>query len=369
MKILFIAPLPPPITGHSLAAKIFFEDMIKDHQVKVVNLSKDSLKQGLNSIARIIQVFKIIKEIRNNQKDADAVYLTISESLFGNVKDLLIYLICFHRLSRMVIHLHGGSIKKQLFDQNKLVFALNKYFLRRLGGAIVLGKSHVHIFSDIIPVKKIYIVPNFAEDYLFISEKEIKEKFAHAAPLRVLFVSNLIAGKGQDELVDAYLALTDKSRKKMEIDFAGAFESDIQKVKFLNRIDGINGISYHGIVEDDRKKDLFSRAHIFCLPTSLSEGQPISILEAYASGCAVLTTNQGGISDIFRDKINGYEIEKGSAKSIKSVIERMSENPEPLLRMAMSNREIAHIQYRTSHYNASLKSIIENIGSGSNNQQ
>ena len=63
MKILLIAPFPPPITGQSLAAKVFFDEAIKYHQVEVANLSKDSFKQGVNSIDRIIQVFRILNKV------------------------------------------------------------------------------------------------------------------------------------------------------------------------------------------------------------------------------------------------------------------------------------------------------------------
>lgn len=366
MKILFIAPLPPPVTGHSLAGKVFLDELIKFHQVEIINLSKESFKQGVNSFERIIQVIRIIKEIWSNKKGVDVIYFTISESIAGNIKDLFIYLICFNSLPRMVIHLHGGSIKKLIFDKSRLLFSINRFFIRRLWGVIVLGQSHVDIFSDIIEKKKIHIVPNFAEDYLFIGEKEIKDKFANTEPLRILFLSNLIQEKGHNELVDAYLALDDNLKKRVKIDFAGEFESDVQKTEFLNKIDGIKGIHYYGVVGGAEKKNLLSRAHIFCLPTCLNEGQPISILEAYASGCVVITTDQGGIGDIFKDKINGFEVQKKSANSIKLAIEQIIEKTEHLLPIAILNKEIAQDKYRTSIYNTSLIKIIEGMRSSSN---
>ena len=112
------------------------------------------------------------------------------------------------------------------------------------------------------------------------------------------------------------------------------------------------------------KKILFSKAHIFCLPTSFFEGQPISILEAYASGCVVLTTGQSGIRDIFRDGLNGFEVQERSADSIKLVLEKIINKPENLLKIAISNRKIAGEKYGTSTYNSSLSTIIESPVSG-----
>lgn len=363
MKILYIAPLPPPVTGHSLAAKILLDELVKDHRVEVINLSKQGFKQGVDSIKRIFQVFAIIRAVFRGKNDCDVIYLTISESIAGNFKDLFIYLVCFNKLHRMVIHLHGGSIKKNIFDKYRSLRVINTFFIRRLAAVIVLGESHLGIFSNLIDSKKIHVISNFAEDYLFVSQDEIKEKFEQTLPLRILFMSNLIEGKGYNELLDAFLGLRDDLKRIVRVDFAGDFESESQKDEFLIRIVPHKEIQYHGTVSGSEKKFLFANAHVFCLPTSLNEGQPISILEAYASGCVVITTDQGGIRDIFTDGINGYEVLKNSADSIRSVLEVLfgSAHPSSLCRMALNNRAKADELYRTDRYNARLLSIVEGL--------
>jgi glycosyltransferase involved in cell wall biosynthesis len=357
MKILFIGPLPDPITGHSLACKIFLEELIKHHQVEVVNLSKDSFKEGMY-FKRIIEVVKILQEVWRKKKNVDVVYLTISQSFAGNIKDLFIYLICFRMLSKMYIHLHGGSLKKFMFDKSRLLFCVNKFFISRLGAVIVLGATHVNVFTGLISSEKIHIVPNFSEDYLFTTEAEIINKFEDTQPLRILFLSNFIQGKGFDEIINAYMDLSEDLKKRVIIDFAGAFESDTQRMTFLSRIYRFAQIHYHGIVEGDKKKDLLSCAHIFCLPTCLYEGQPISILEAYASGCVVITTAQGGIPDVFRDNVNGIEVEVKSIKSLKQALEQCILSSHKLMSIAMLNFNTALQKYRMSNHNSSLIGII-----------
>jgi glycosyltransferase involved in cell wall biosynthesis len=358
MKILFIAPLPPPITGHSIVSKALLDELDKDYVVAVVNLSKDSFKEGLSSIKRIIDVIIMLCEVWYKKKNADAIYLTISESLAGNLKDLLIYLICFRSLSKMYIHLHGGSIKRLLWDRHGFLLCINKIFINKLAGVIISGKSHIDIFDGMIHRDKLYIVPNFAPDDLFLTEDEIRNKFSSTQQLRVLYLSNFIPQKGYNELIDAYLKLGNTMQRKVRIDFAGRFDSVVQENIFLKKIEGIAQIHYHGVVDDFQKRALFSEAHIFCLPTSFFEGQPISILEAYAAGCAVLTTGQAGIRDIFQPGINGFEIEEKSSASIKLVLAGIIEKPENLLHIAISNRMLASEKYRISIYNASMKKII-----------
>lgn len=362
MKILFIAPLPPPITGHSLAAKILLYELVKHNQVEVVDFKKDILKQGVSSVNRIVQIFQIHKEIWHKKKDADVIYLTISQSIPGNIKDLITYAICFKILSRMIIHLHGGGIRRLIFDRYRIFYHLNKFFLKRIGGAVVLGKSLISIFEAMVPQDRIYVVPNFAEDYLLLDPKKIKKKFLKTNPLRILFLSNLIPGKGYEELINAYMTLEDDLKKNIRIDFAGGFESKDHKKKFLDRIKDTIALHYHGIVSNGKKKELFSNSHLFCLPTYYYyEGQPISVLEAYASGCVVITTDHGGISDIFENGVNGFEVRKKSTISIKRKIEQILKKPGQLLPMALSNREIVYDKYRTSTHCSSLLKIFENI--------
>jgi glycosyltransferase involved in cell wall biosynthesis len=75
----------------------------------------------------------------------------------------------------------------------------------------------------------------------------------------------------------------------------------------------------------------------------------------------VITTDHGGISDIFKNGVNGFEVRKKSAVSIKRKIEQILKKPEQLLPMALSNRKIVQGKYRTSTYCSSLRKIFENI--------
>ncbi|MGB9442171.1 MAG: hypothetical protein WCB15_29810, partial [Desulfobacterales bacterium] len=133
MKILFISPLPPPVTGQSLAAKVLLDALVKHHRVEVVDFKKDVFIQGIYSVNRIVQILKILTEIWQRKKDADVIYLTISQSISGNIKDLITYTICFKIISRMIIHLHGGGIRRLIFDRYRIFNHLNKFFLKRIG--------------------------------------------------------------------------------------------------------------------------------------------------------------------------------------------------------------------------------------------
>ena len=361
MRVLFIAPLAPPITGQSVASETLLERLREDNEVSVVNLSVESSNDGSISVRRILEVLKVLRQVWRRRKAADVVYLTISESVAGNVKDLMIYLLCAGRLSQVFIHLHGGSIKKLLFDPLPPIRWLNALFVRRLGGVIISGRSHEAIFAGMIDHRRIHVIPNFAPESLFVSEASISAKFRGAKPLRILYISGMSKEKGYEDLAEAFLGMAGGVRERVRIDFAGRFDSVAEERSFRQRIAGIDGIQYHGLVDAATKEALFAQAHVFCLPTAMHEGQPISILEAFASGCVVVTTGQPGIRDVFSAGINGFEIEPKSPQSIATVIEGLVGDVRALERIATTNRHTAGTSYKTATYNAALVEVLQSV--------
>lgn len=359
MKILLIVPVPPPVTGHSLASQVLIDGLAGAHERAVVNLSIGSLNDGRVTGRRIREVGKILAGVWRKKRWADAIYFTISESRAGNLKDLFVYLICAGRLGRLFVHLHGGTIGRELFDCYPAWRTINAFFIKRLGGVIISGPAHLEIFSGMIDRGRIHMVPNSAEDELFVTEQEVLDKFSKTRPLKVLYLSSMTVDKGYLDLTDAWFRLGPDVRGRIQLDFAGRFEADTGRRAFEDRIAGVEGIRYHGLVDPVQKRQLFREAHVFCLPTRMFEGQPISILEAYAAGCAVLTTGQPGILDVFSDGVNGFEVAAGSAESIAATLSALPGAVDRLRPIAIANRRTAGERYRTTTYAAALTRILE----------
>lgn len=361
MNILFIAPVPPPITGQSLAVQVFKDALASEHEIVMVNLSKNSFDAGINSLRRVLSIFKIWVDVWKKVKRADVIYFTISESVFGNLKDLVIYLISFRKLDRMFVHLHGGEGMKEILAPGNLLSKLNGFFLKRLKGVIVLGRTQEAIFTPFVSANCLYTVPNFAQDEFFIPLYGIKAKFENATQLRVLYLSNLVPGKGFQELLEAYSLLSTEQQEKIQINFAGGFSDESDAVAFSDAIRPYTNIRYHGVVKGKVKQNLLADAHVFCLPTYFPyEGQPISILEAYASGCCVITTNHAGIFDVFSPSRNGFEVEKRSPDSIRNILADICSHPFQLLQYGLANHEIANKSFRLQQHLNKLVSVVLN---------
>lgn len=80
-----------------------------------------------------------------------------------------------------------------------------------------------------------------------------------------------------------------------------------------------NIITLQGQVRHDYLPTWFSAADLFCLP-SIREGMPNVILESLASGCPVVASTVGGISEVITKK-NGRLFQPGDAKELASQLE------------------------------------------------
>ena len=216
-----------------------------------------------------------------------------------------------------------------------------------------------------VPANRQHIVANFAQDYLFANGETITAKFAATDVVHLLFLGNLIEGKGHADLLAGYRLLPGALRDRIRLHFAGAFDTPDESARFAALIAGDPSIRYHGVVSGEGKRELLALAHVLVLPTSLSEGQPISILEAYAAGCVVMTTPCGGIPDIFTDGVHGFAIAPGAPESIRDAIAAALAGHGELAAIARRNWETATTTYRTEAYTTRVVALIEAAGGGS----
>ena len=357
MKILFLAPLEST-GGHALVSRLLLKHLQKNNDIYSIDLSRASDHNGSLSFRRISEVLKVLYRVYLYKGSVDIVYLTISQSFFGNLKDILIYLLLFNKLDKLVIHLHGGSIGEKLFRKFNFLKKINYLCYKKTKNIIISGKSHSRIFPKNFK-SIIKIVPNFAPNYMFTNDVNIKRKFYKSKILKILYLGNMFPEKGYLNLLDA-LKFIDKSiLKNIIFNFAGKFYDIKLENDFLKRVDRYNNVFFHGEVSDQDKCKLFQESHVFCIPTQFLEGQPISILEAYASGAFVLSTNKPGIRDIFENNENGFSIENGGPESISLKIEQIYKNLSYCEKIVLKNYKNCLKKYKQEKYFKELERIFE----------
>jgi sugar transferase (PEP-CTERM/EpsH1 system associated) len=86
--------------------------------------------------------------------------------------------------------------------------------------------------------------------------------------------------------------------------------------------------------------ELLSAADLFLL-TSVSEGIPLTIIEAMGIGLPVVATNVGGIGEVVIDQATGFFFPAGDYHGMAAAVRRLAEDPDLCRRMGAAGRERA----------------------------
>jgi glycosyltransferase involved in cell wall biosynthesis len=119
-------------------------------------------------------------------------------------------------------------------------------------------------------------------------------------------------------------------------------------------------VHFLGWVSGAQKVQIFREADLFVLP-SYSEGMPISLLEAMASGLPVITTNVGGIKDFFAAGKMGFFIHPKDAGSIEQQIERLLSEPALIREIGAYNAAYAQERFTAKQVNSRVEAICEEV--------
>ena len=175
--------------------------------------------------------------------------------------------------------------------------------------------------------RQLDVLPNGVDIDKFKPSESIRNETRSALGIKeghtlIGAVGNLYPVKGHKFLIDAAALVCAKYPKTIFIIAGrGGLEDDLKKQAV--RLGLENNILFLGYREDvDR---LLQAMDVFVM-SSLSEGLPVSILEAMASRTLIVSTDVGGISEVIKHKSTGYLVEPKSSESLaRSLIESIQE--------------------------------------------
>jgi glycosyltransferase involved in cell wall biosynthesis len=94
----------------------------------------------------------------------------------------------------------------------------------------------------------------------------------------------------------------------------------------------LKNIEFVGAVSPEQMVTLYERADVY-LNASVVDNMPLSILEAFACGLAVVTTNAGGIPFLVKDDWNGLVVERGDAQGLARAAITLLNHPDIYYRL------------------------------------
>jgi glycosyltransferase involved in cell wall biosynthesis len=225
-------------------------------------------------------------------------------------------------------------------------------------GRFILGSSTrviavsrgvvAHLRSLGVPREKIDLIFNGVDHDLF---KPADDAGTHT-PV-VLFVGRLIANKGPDVLIRAAELLT-REGVTLEVVFVGdgplrsRLEAGVERrrmgdrVKFIGHSSDVAG--------------WLRRAAVFVRP-SLTEGLPLTVLEAMASGVCVVASNVPGNNELIEHGVNGLLVTPDDPRSLAQALRSVLVGEERRARLA----ESGYLSSRTYSWDACAEGVARTL--------
>ncbi|MBI0582867.1 MAG: glycosyltransferase family 4 protein [Methanomassiliicoccus sp.] len=155
------------------------------------------------------------------------------------------------------------------------------------------------------------------------------------APLRVLYLGNVLPHKGLDDLVRAVALLP---RGAVRLEAVGApldlqFLIEVQELVVSAGMEGL--VHFHGRLDDRRRDEMLRGCDVLAVP-SYHEGYGLVIVEAMAQGLPVIAPASGGAGEIVTHGEEGYLLQGGDVDGMADRLRALYE--DATLRRDMSQR-------------------------------
>lgn len=251
---------------------------------------------------------------------------------------------------KLVIHQHGGNF--QDFYENTLRETGRKYVKKTLalGDAfLVLGTAWKDFFGTIIESDKITLFPNA------INLPELEKK--QYGVRKILFLGRMCKEKGIGELLSVMPKIKEK-HPDVHLYLGGIWEDQELKAEAVVLKDYVTDL---GWISGAIKQKYLEECDIFVMP-SYFEGQPVSILEAMASKCAVAASDTGSIPDMIVDGQTGFLVPPKDADALEERLIALLSDSDLCRKLGENARKKAEEEFSMEQNINRLLALYKAIG-------
>ena len=358
---LFVGPVPPPVFGQAVGMQILLDSAELRSQYRLLHVNTNNI--GKNRIRRVVSTIGSLSRYigRLVAGRPEVVYLSITRSTLGCVKDCIIVALARLYRTPVVVHLRGGDMAVFYRALGPLWRRWVSWAYQRITLGIVLGESLRPQFEGLLPPQKVRVVFNCWSDGESCVFSRRPERSGNE-PLRISFISNVLPSKGLYDTLEG-VAWAIRHGVQVDFQFAGAFlgyDGALAKLPELahenlpaaaleenfERLVKTLGIERCvrrlGTITGAEKWDLLAQTDILLLPIyNPTEGQPLVAIEAMRAGCALISTQCGGLVDIVEDDVTGRVVRPRAPQEIGEAIQWFWEKPHELTRISQANMDRA----------------------------
>jgi glycosyltransferase involved in cell wall biosynthesis len=222
----------------------------------------------------------------------------------------------------------------------------------------VSNKLQLELIKNGIPLKKILLFRNIPAQ---------RRTTLHSinsppqnGPIQIGFIGRLSLEKGINFLLDAAAKIKETGSFCLHIVGDGPNRAEIeQKIKFFGLEELVN---LHGYLQNPEK--IYQILDILVLP-SLTEGIPLTLLEAMSFGIPVIASDVGGIPEIIEDNKSGLLVKPGSVDDLINKITLLIKEPPLRTKLANGAKERISLICNFEKWKQTLSKVYDELGRNS----
>ncbi len=189
----------------------------------------------------------------------------------------------------------------------------------------------------------------------FYKIQQKKSEKADSSPAQLLFVGQIIRGKGLDQLIDSLQYL--KNPYTLSIIGKGNDTAFIQSlIKKYNLEKRVCLEGWKSNVDE-----YYSKSDILIVPSRWQEPFGLIGMEAFSHHLPVVGFDVGGIGEWLHDEENGYLVEPGNTRALAKKIDELISNPKLREKMGKAGFELVKNEYNQENFVERFNKLLKEL--------
>ena len=316
-RVLIVAPAPPLIGGQAVQAAQLLEKLENEKSIEVglqpTNPQALTALQKIKYVRTTIVSAAYISELFKKIPHYDVIHIFSAGDTGFLISTTPAIFIARAFGKKTILHYHHGGAEEHLKNWRQTALPTIKLFDK----IVVPSNFLVAAFAKFnLPATPIFNIVN-TENYRFRARETLRPIFLSNRNFDALYNVGCILrafATIQKQFPEARLLVAGDGAEKEKLHFL-AKELKLRNVEFL------------GQVAQEKMPDLYDRADIY-LNSSNVDNMPNSIIEAFAAGTPVVSTDAGGIPYIVEHGETGLLVAKNDCEGLAREAVRILENKE-----------------------------------------
>ena len=324
--------------------------------VQYFTVGKRSDDEGIDrTVVRMAQDIVLFRNMLKHG-ECDLVHLNPSFSPRALIRDGMLLTIARIYRKAVVVTVHGWN---ESFERTVSAYMswLFRLVYGRASAFIVLSEVFKEKLRSLGYTRNVFVQGPAIEDQLLhdCRRQPVRRPLdSRKKTFNILFLARVERTKGIYETLEAYRLLK-REHPFVSLTVAGEGSELSGAIRYV-RAERLTDVSFTGHVEHAAKYQVFQSANAYLLP-SHTEGLPLSVLEAMASGLPIVTCAVGGLRDWFQDGAMGFIAHSRDPDMLASLLSRIIRDPLLYTTISLFNRE-----YTRDHFTgAQVAARIEGI--------